>query len=110
MNLSSVLPAPLGFTTLGIYIVSFFIGFGFGTALEIGGFANSTRLAAQFYLKDMTVFKVMFTAILVAMVLVFAATGLGWLDFNRVWVNPTYLWPGIVGGLIMGFGFIIGGF
>jgi hypothetical protein len=27
-----------------------------------------------------------------------------------VWVNPTYLWPGIVGGLIMGAGFIIGGF
>jgi hypothetical protein len=25
-------------------------------------------------------------------------------------VNPTYLWPGIVGGLIMGVGFIIGGF
>lgn len=27
-----------------------------------------------------------------------------------MWVNPTYLWPGIVGGLIMSFGFIIGGF
>jgi len=110
MDLFSALPAPLALTTLGVYMVSFLIGLGFGYALEIGGFANSTRLAAQFYLKDMTVFKVMFTAILVAMVLVFAATGLGWLDFNRVWVNPTYLWPGIVGGLIMGFGFIIGGF
>jgi hypothetical protein len=32
------------------------------------------------------------------------------LDFNLLWVNPTYLWPGIIGGLIMGFGFIIGGF
>ena len=114
MDLSAWLPAPLPielkFGVWGIYLVSFFIGLGFGTALEIGGFANSTKLAAQFYLKDMTVFKVMFTAILVAMVLVFAATGLGLLDFNRVWVNPTYLWPGIVGGLIMGFGFIIGGF
>jgi rhodanese-related sulfurtransferase len=36
--------------------------------------------------------------------------GLGVLDFNQVWVNPTYLWPGIVGGLIMGVGFVIGGF
>jgi len=27
-----------------------------------------------------------------------------------VWVNPTYLWSGIVGGLIMGVGFIVGGF
>ncbi|MGD8586117.1 MAG: YeeE/YedE thiosulfate transporter family protein, partial [Chloroflexota bacterium] len=31
-------------------------------------------------------------------------------DYNLVWVNPTYLWPGIVGGLIMGVGFIVGGF
>ncbi len=27
-----------------------------------------------------------------------------------LWVNPTYFWPGIVGGLIMGVGFIIVGF
>ena len=51
----------------------------------------------------------MFTAIVVAMVLIFAATALGLLDYNAIWVNPTYLWPGIVGGLIMGAGFIIGG-
>jgi hypothetical protein len=56
------------------------------------------------------VMKVMFTAILVAAVLIFWATALGWLDYDRVWVNPTYLWPGIVGGLIMGVGFILGGF
>ena len=54
--------------------------------------------------------KVMFTAILVAAVLIFWATALGWLDYDRVWVNPTYLWPGIVGGLIMGVGFVLGGF
>jgi rhodanese-related sulfurtransferase len=86
------------------------IGFAFGYVLEISGFAISTKLAAQFYFKDMTVLKVMFTGIIVAMVLIFAATGLGLLDYNLIWVNPTYLWPGIVGGLIMGVGFIIGGF
>jgi rhodanese-related sulfurtransferase len=52
----------------------------------------------------------MFGAIIVAMILIFAASGLGLLDYNLIWVNPTYLWPGIIGGLIMGFGFIIGGF
>jgi len=86
------------------------IGFGFGYALEISGFAISSKLAAQFYFKDMTVLKVMFTAIVVAMVLIFGATALGLLDYNLIWVNPTYLWPGIVGGLIMGVGFIVGGF
>ena len=34
---------------------------------------------------------------------------LGLLDYNLIRVNPTYLWPGIVGGLIMGVGFIVGG-
>jgi rhodanese-related sulfurtransferase len=58
----------------------------------------------------MTVLKVMFTAIVVASVLIFLATSIGLLDFERIWVNPTYLYPGIVGGLIMGVGFIIGGF
>ncbi|MBM3124670.1 MAG: hypothetical protein FJZ87_06300, partial [Chloroflexi bacterium] len=29
---------------------------------------------------------------------------------SQVWVNPTYLWSGLVGGLIMGVGFIVGGF
>ncbi len=92
------------------YIVYLIIGFAFGYVLEIAGFGKSTKLAAQFYMKEMTVLKVMFSAIIVAMVLIFLASGLGLLDYNLIWVNPTYLWPGIVGGLLMGVGFIIGGF
>lgn len=105
-------PLPLE-TLLGkplMYLVFGLIGFGFGFVLEISGFGNSKLLAAQFYFKNLTVLKVMFTAIVVAMVLLFAAISLGLLDYNQVWVNPTYLWPGIVGGLIMGVGFVIGGF
>ncbi len=105
-------PLPLG-QLLGhwqSYIVYMVIGFAFGYVLEISGFGKSTKLAAQFYFKEMTVLKVMFGAIVVAMVSIFLATGLGLLDYNLIWVNPTYLWPGIVGGLIMGVGFIIGGF
>lgn len=94
----------------GSYAVYALIGVAFGMALESAGFGNSRLLAAQFYFRDMRVFKVMFTAIIVAMTLVFLASGLGLLDYNLVWVPPTYLWPGIVGGLIMGVGFIIGGF
>ncbi len=92
------------------YLVFGLIGFAFGFTLEMSGFGNSQKLAAQFYFKEMTVLKVMFTAIIVAMVLLFGAIGLGILDYNQIWVNPTYLWPGILGGLIMGVGFIIGGF
>ena len=94
----------------GAYLVFLVIGFAFGFALEIAGFGNSKKLAAQFYFTEMTVLKVMFTAIVVAMVLIYGASAIGLLDVNLIWVNPTYLWPGIVGGVIMGIGFILGGF
>jgi len=86
------------------------VGFAFGLTLEMAGFGDSRKLAAQFYFRELTVFKVMFTAIAVAMVLLFGAVGLGVIDFSHVWVNPTYLDSGLLGGLIMGVGFIIGGF
>ncbi len=92
------------------YLVFALIGFAFGFTLEMSGFGDSRKLAAQFYFTDLTVLKVMFTAIVVAMVLLFAAVGLGILNFSQVWVNPTYLSSGILGGLIMGVGFIVGGF
>jgi len=105
---------PLNLTELlghyGAYVVYLIIGVLFGAALEMSGFGNSRKLAAQFYFKDLTVFKVMFTAIIVACALIFLCSAIGLLDYNLIWVPPTYLWPGIVGGLIMGVGFIVGGF
>jgi len=92
------------------YVVFGLIGFFFGYILELSGFGNSKKLAAQFYFRDLTVLKVMFGAIVTAMVLLFAMIGLGILDYSLVYVNPTYLWSGILGGLIMGVGFIVGGF
>ena len=94
----------------GTYFIYLLIGIGFGASLEMAGFGYSTKLTAQFYLRDMTVFKVMFTAVLVAMVLVYGAVGLGLLDYDRIWIPPTYLVPGTLGGLLVGVGFIIGGF
>lgn len=92
------------------YVVFGLIGFAFGFTLEISGFGDSRKLAAQFYFTELTVLKVMFTAIAVAMTLTFGAVAVGILDFGQVWVNPTYLSSGILGGLIMGVGFIVGGF
>lgn len=92
------------------YVVFGCIGFAFGYTLEMAGFGDSRKLAAQFYFRELTVIKVMFTAIAVALTLLFGAVGLGLLDFSHVWVNPTYLGSGVVGGLIMGVGFIVGGF
>lgn len=104
---------PLDLTGAGkltSYLGFFGIGFAFGTVLEVAGFGDARKLAAQFYLKDMTVLKVMFTGILTACLLVFGSAALGLIDFSQLFVNPTFLWPGIVGGLIMGVGFVIGGY
>ena len=98
------------FGTPESFLVYVAIGFAFGFILESSGFGDARRLAAQFYFRELIVLKVMLTAIIVAMTLVFLSTAMGLLDYDEVWVNPTYLWPGIVGGLIMGLGFIIGGY
>ncbi len=92
------------------YLVAFIIGIGFGFALESAGFGNSRKLAYQFYFRDLTVFKVMFTAIVTGMTGIIFMDAFGWLDVSSMYINPTYLWPGIVGGLIMGLGFAIGGY
>ncbi|MDX1675789.1 MAG: YeeE/YedE thiosulfate transporter family protein [Longimicrobiales bacterium] len=85
------------------------LGFLFGFSLERGGFGNARKLAGQFYLHDMTVFKVMFTAILVAMVGLYTLVGLGWVDMARLWINPTFMWAQVVGGFVLGMGFIMSG-
>jgi len=95
------------FTSVFIAIV---IGIAFGFVLESAGFGNSRKLALQFYLKDFTVFRVMFTAIITAMTGMIILNSIGILDLSRIFLNTTYLWPGIVGGLIMGVGFAIGGY
>jgi len=91
-------------------VVAFLIGIGFGFFLEQGGFGNSRKLALQFYFRDMTVFKVMFTAIITAMAGLIFFSAFGWIDMELVSLNPTYAWSGIVGGLVMGVGFAVGGY
>lgn len=91
-------------------IIAFVIGIGFGFALERGGFGNARILAAQFYLTNMRVFKVMFTAIVTAMLGIFFLSVVGYVDLSLVYISTTYLVPQVVGGLILGVGFVIGGY
>ena len=101
---------PLQFDGTTLFVVHLLIGFGFGFMLERAGFGDSRKLAAQFYLNDMTVLKVMFSSIVTAMFVIHWAWKLGWVDLSLMWINPTYLWSAIAGGLILGVGFIIGGY
>ena len=87
-----------------------FIGIAFGFFLERAGLGSAKKLSAQFYLKDMTVFKMMFTAIITAMVGVFWLNWFGLLHADMIYLTPTYVWPQIIGGLVFGVGFIVGGY
>lgn len=91
-------------------LVALLIGIGFGFALEQAGFSSSRKLAGMFYGYDATVLKVFFTAALVAFLGSQLLSFFGLLDLDRVFVNPFYSMPSIVGGVIMGLGFIMGGF
>src|SRR5512134_2966160 len=91
------------------YVLFGVIGFAFGFTLEMSGFGDSRKLAAQFYFTELTVLKVMFTAIVTAMVLLFGAVSLGILNFGQGWVSPTSLWSGLPGGSTMRVGSIVGG-
>ena len=101
---------PLTFASEELYLLTAIgLGFLFGFSLERAGFGNARKLAAQFYLYDMTVFKVMFTAILVAMVGLYTLNGLGLVDMSMMWINPTFMWAQVIGGFLLGVGFILSG-
>ena len=91
-------------------LMAFIIGIGFGWVLESSGFSSSKKLAGLFYGYDTVVLKVFFTAGLTAMIGLLFMSLFGWIDLDLVYINPTYLTSAVVGGLIMGLGFIMGGF
>jgi uncharacterized protein len=92
------------------FLIALLIGIGFGFSLEQAGFSSSRKLAGMFYGYDTTVIKVFFTAAIVALVGSQFLSFFGLLNLNLVFVNEFYVVASIVGGIIMGAGFIMGGF
>ena len=91
------------------FLASLLIGIAFGVALERAGFGSSKRLAGIFYFKDMAVMKVMFTAVIVAMLGISYAKAFGWVTTDNVYFMHTLYAAQITGGLIFGVGFVMGG-
>jgi hypothetical protein len=91
-------------------LIALIIGTGFGFALEQAGFSSSRKLAGMFYGYDTTVIKVFFTAAIVALIGSQFMSWFGLLNLNQVYVNEFYVTAAIAGGIIMGAGFIMGGF
>jgi len=84
-------------------------GIAFGMFLEKAGFGNARKLVQQFYFKDMGMFKVLFSAIVTAMLGIYWLSYLRVLDTTQIYINATYIWPQLIGGIIFGFGFVLSG-
>lgn len=92
------------------YVIALFIGMAFGYILEASGFSSSRKLVGVFYGYDFAVIRVFITATLVAAIGLLYMGYFGWIDYEVLFVHPTFVYSAAIGGVIMGFGFITGGF
>jgi hypothetical protein len=91
-------------------IFAVLIGMGFGFALEASGFSSSRKIIGTFFGYDFVVVKVFFTAAIVASMGLLYLSYFGLVDYSQLYIQPTFLAGAIVGGIIMGVGFAMGGF
>lgn len=82
----------------------------FGYFLEVSGLGSPRKLNAQFTLKDWTVFKVMFTSIVVASVGLWLLSLIEVVDFFDMRISATYFWAMLIGGALLGIGLNVGGY
>ena len=90
-------------------LIAVLLGVAFGWFLERGGMGNAQKLAGQFYLTDLSVLKLMFSAIVTAMLGLFWLSWAGMLDLSLVYVPETFVAPQLLGGVLFGVGFATGG-
>jgi hypothetical protein len=91
-------------------IIAVFIGAAFGFALESSGFSSSRKIIGTFFGYDFVVVKVFFTAAITASMGLLYLDYLGLVNFSLLYIQPTFMTSAIVGGIIMGIGFSMGGF
>jgi hypothetical protein len=102
---------PQGIIPMGWdFVIALLLGIAFGFILEASGFSSSRNITGVFYGYNFVVLRVFFTAVVVAMIGLQYFDYFGWIDINQVYILPTYMGPMIVGSIIMGVGFILGGF
>jgi len=91
-------------------IFAFIIGISFGFILEQAGFSTARKIVGVFYGYDMTVLRVFLTAVVTASVGLLYFNYLGWIDLSLIYINPTFIWSAIIGGVLVGLGMIVGGY
>ena len=101
---------PIGLSGPSALLAALGIGAAFGFVLERAGLGDPKKLLGLFYLEDFTMLKVMLSAMATAAGALALLAGAGVLDLSDLLVQPSYLWPQLVGGLVLGIGFAIGGY
>jgi len=91
-------------------VIALMLGAGFGFTLEASGFSSSRKIMGTFFGYDFVVLRVFFTAAVTAMTGIIYFDYMGWMDASMLYINPYYVMSAIVGGIIMGLGFALGGF
>jgi len=89
--------------------MSLVIGILFGNILERAGLGSSRRLSGVFYFKNMAVIKIMFTAMITAIIGIALSLRFGLVSEQALYLNPTFYKAQILGGLLFGIGFVTGG-
>ena len=89
--------------------VAFALGLAFGGLLERAGLGSARTLVGQFYVTNLTVLKVLFSALVTAMLGVFWLDRVGGLDLGAVYVPETFAVPQAIGGLLFGGGLLLAG-
>ena len=97
MNLDSLHPA----------VTAIPVGIAFGVILERAGLGDPRVIAGQLLGRDFTVVRVMFGAIITAMLGVVWASSMGWIDPSTIAMPPTDLPAQALGAVIFGGGFAL---
>jgi uncharacterized membrane protein YedE/YeeE len=88
-------------------IIGFLIGCAFGAILFLGGASSYRKILGTLLLKDMTIIKLMMTAIGVGTLGVYLLDMGGLANMS---IKPAYVWGVIIGGAIFGTGWAISGY
>lgn len=89
--------------------MSLIVGILLGASLDLAGFGSPKRLNDQFLLRDFSMFKVMFGAIVVASAIYFGLVSLGFSGADPRAI-PFLSYGIVLGGFLLGFGLVLGGY
>ena len=92
------------------HVFAILIGIAFGVVMESTGFSSSRKIMGSFYGYDFTMIRVFMTAAITALMGILYMDYFGWIDRTELYVVPTFLGATILGGVLMGIGFLAAGF